>query len=181
MPRLEITASPHLGWLFLHDQRGKRSRYAPDLLADPTLRFIDRTFLVWVVAGLALPFGLGYALRGSLSAALTGLLWGGAVRLLVLHHVTFSINSVCHYFGGRRFATEDQSRNLAWLAPRQWARPGTTTIAPSQAPLRMACARWRSTPRHWSSARWRRLGWPGTCGGSHASARRANTRPDGGQ
>ena len=60
-----------------------------------------------------MPFGLGYALRGSLSAALTGLLWGGAVRLLVLHHVTFSINSVCHYFGGRRFATEDQSRNLA--------------------------------------------------------------------
>lgn len=106
----------HLGWLFVHDQRGKRSRYAPDLLADPALRFIDRTFLVWVMAGLALPFGLGYALGGSLSAALTGLLWGGAVRLLVLHHVTFSINSLCHYFGRRRFVTEDESRNLAWLA-----------------------------------------------------------------
>lgn len=109
-------AHAHLGWLFVHDQRGKRSRYAPDLLADPAVRFVDRTFLVWVIAGFALPFALGYALGGTLTAALTGLLWGGAVRLLVLHHVTFSINSLCHYFGRRRFATDDESRNLAWLA-----------------------------------------------------------------
>jgi stearoyl-CoA desaturase (Delta-9 desaturase) len=106
----------HLGWLFLHDQRGKRSRYAPDLLADPAVRFIDRTFFIWVLAGLALPFALGYALGGSLTAGLTALLWGGAVRLAVLHHVTFSINSLCHYFGRQRFATGDESRNLAWLA-----------------------------------------------------------------
>ena len=106
----------HLGWLFMHDQRGKRSRYAPDLLADPAVRFVDRTFLVWALAGLALPFGLGYVLGGSLTAGLTGLLWGGAVRLAVLHHVTFSINSLCHCFGRRRFATGDESRNLAWLA-----------------------------------------------------------------
>jgi stearoyl-CoA desaturase (delta-9 desaturase) len=106
----------HLGWLFVHDQRGKRSRYAPDLLADRAIRFIDRTFLVWVVAGLALPFGLGYVTGGSLVEALTALLWGGAVRMLVLHHVTFSINSLCHTFGRRRFATTDESRNLAWLA-----------------------------------------------------------------
>jgi stearoyl-CoA desaturase (Delta-9 desaturase) len=106
----------HLGWLFVHDQRGKRSRYAPDLLADPALRFIDRTFVLWVVAGLALPFALGWALGGSLAAGLTGLLWGGAVRMLALHHVTYSINSLCHFFGRRRFATDDRSRNLAWLA-----------------------------------------------------------------
>jgi stearoyl-CoA desaturase (delta-9 desaturase) len=113
---LQGLAHAHIGWLFMHDQRGKRTRYAPDLLADPTVRFVDRTFGVWVLAGLALPFGLGYLLGGSLTAALTGLLWGGAVRLLVLHHVTFSINSLCHYFGRRRFATDDESRNLAWLA-----------------------------------------------------------------
>jgi stearoyl-CoA desaturase (Delta-9 desaturase) len=106
----------HVGWLFVHDQRGKRSRYAPDLLADPAMRFVDRMFFVWVLAGLALPFGLGYALGGSLATGLTGLLWGGAVRLAVLHHVTFSINSLCHCFGRRRFATDDESRNLAWLA-----------------------------------------------------------------
>ena len=106
----------HVGWLFVHDQRGSRDRYAPDLLADPLLRFVDRTFLVWVLAGLAIPFGLGWAIGGSVHAALTGLLWGGAVRMLVLHHVTYSINSLCHFFGRRRFGTDDHSRNLMWLA-----------------------------------------------------------------
>ena len=106
----------HVGWLFVHDQRGKRTRYAPDLLADPLLVWIDRTFVLWVIAGLALPFALGWLIGGTIHAALTGLLWGGAVRMLVLHHVTYSINSLCHFFGRRRFATDDHSRNLTWLA-----------------------------------------------------------------
>ncbi len=110
-------AHAHLGWLFLHTQRANKARYAPDLIADPLIRFIDRTTLLWIVLGLAAPFGLGYALGGTLTAALTGLLWGGAVRVLVIHHVTFSINSLCHFFGARRFETGDESRNLAWLAP----------------------------------------------------------------
>ena len=107
----------HLGWLFIHTQRGAKNRYAPDLLADPTIRFIDRTFLLWVALGLAVPFGLGVAIGGSVGAGLTGLLWGGAVRVLLLHHVTYSINSLCHFFGRRRFPTDDESRNLMWLAP----------------------------------------------------------------
>ena len=92
------------------------SRYARDLLADRDLRFISRAFPLWVLASLALPFGLGVALTGSLLGGLTGLLWGGAVRLLVLHHVTYSINSLCHFFGRKRFDTGDESRNLAWLS-----------------------------------------------------------------
>jgi stearoyl-CoA desaturase (delta-9 desaturase) len=107
----------HLGWLFLHTQRGSRDRYAPDLMADPLIRFVDRTFFLWALAGLALPFGLGVAITGNVTGGLTGLLWGGAVRMLVLHHVTYSINSLCHFFGRQRFATGDESRNLAWLAP----------------------------------------------------------------
>ncbi|MEA2182069.1 MAG: hypothetical protein QOF69_1254 [Solirubrobacteraceae bacterium] len=110
-------AHAHLGWLFLHTQRGNKARYAPDLIADPVIRFIDRTTLLWIALGLLAPFGLGWALGGSLHAGLTGLLWGGAVRILLLHHVTFSINSLCHFFGRRRFETGDESRNLAWLAP----------------------------------------------------------------
>jgi stearoyl-CoA desaturase (delta-9 desaturase) len=109
-------AHAHVGWLFVHDQRGKRDRYAPDLLDDPIVRFVDRTFLLWVTVGLAVPFGLGVAIGGSIDAGLTGLLWGGAVRMLVLHHVTYSINSLCHFFGRRRFDTDDESRNLNWLA-----------------------------------------------------------------
>ena len=110
-------AHAHLGWLFLHTERGSKARYAPDLVADPVIRFIDRWTLLWITLGLALPFGLGCALGGTVGAGLTGLLWGGAVRILLLHHVTFSINSLCHYFGRRRFQTGDESRNLAWLAP----------------------------------------------------------------
>jgi stearoyl-CoA desaturase (delta-9 desaturase) len=106
----------HVGWLFIHTQRGAKDRYAPDLLEDPTIRFIDRTFLLWVALGLAAPFGLGVAIGGSIWAGLTGLLWGGLVRMLVLHHVTYSINSLCHFFGRRRFETGDESRNLFWVA-----------------------------------------------------------------
>jgi stearoyl-CoA desaturase (Delta-9 desaturase) len=106
----------HMGWLFIHTQRGARGRYAPDLLADPVVRFVDRTFVLWAVSGFVAAFALGVAIGGSLTAGLTALLWGGAVRLFVLHHLTYSINSVCHVFGRRRFATTDESRNVFWLA-----------------------------------------------------------------
>jgi stearoyl-CoA desaturase (delta-9 desaturase) len=106
----------HVGWIFNGEGLAARERYAKDLLADPVVSFIDRTFLVWVLAGLAFPFALGFALTGTLVGGLTGLLWGGAVRMFFLHHATFSINSLCHYFGRRTFPTGDQSRNLPWLA-----------------------------------------------------------------
>ncbi|HWH43350.1 MAG TPA: acyl-CoA desaturase [Thermoleophilaceae bacterium] len=107
----------HVGWMFRGRDKANPARYAKDLLADRDMRLISRTFPLWVAAGLALPFGLGLALTGSVTGGLTGLLWGGAVRVLLLHHATFSINSLCHCFGRRAFATPDQSRNLAWLAP----------------------------------------------------------------
>jgi stearoyl-CoA desaturase (delta-9 desaturase) len=106
----------HVGWLFDDTDMASEEQYAKDLLADPVVRFVDRTFVLWVLAGLAFPFGLGFALTGSLDGGLTGLLWGGAVRIFFLHHATFSINSLCHFFGRRGFATKDESRNLAWLA-----------------------------------------------------------------
>jgi stearoyl-CoA desaturase (delta-9 desaturase) len=106
----------HVGWILNGDAMADRERYAKDLLADPVVSFVDRTFLLWVLAGLALPFALGAALSGTLAGGLTALLWGGAVRMFLLHHATFSINSLCHFFGRRRFATADESRNLLWLA-----------------------------------------------------------------
>jgi stearoyl-CoA desaturase (delta-9 desaturase) len=110
-------AHAHVGWMFRGKEMANPARYAKDLLADRDLRFISRTFPLWVIAGLAVPFGLGVALTGSVVGGLTGLLWGGAVRIFLLHHATFSINSLCHFYGRRPFATGDQSRNLAWLAP----------------------------------------------------------------
>jgi stearoyl-CoA desaturase (delta-9 desaturase) len=106
----------HVGWLFIHSQRGARKRYARDLIEDPVVSFVDRTFLVWAMGGLVMAFALGWVIGGSFYAALTGLLWGGAVRMLVVHHVTYSINSLCHFFGRRRFETGDESRNLLWLS-----------------------------------------------------------------
>jgi stearoyl-CoA desaturase (Delta-9 desaturase) len=106
----------HMGWLFIHTERGSKARFAPDLLKDPVIRFVDRTFLLWAVLGLLAAFGLGYLIGGTIVAGLTGLLWGGAVRMFVLHHVTYSINSLCHMFGRRDFETTDESRNLTWLA-----------------------------------------------------------------
>ena len=107
----------HVGWLFIHTQRGARRRYARDLIDDPIISWVDRTFVFWALGGLLMAFLLGWVIGGSLFAGLTGLLWGGAVRMLVVHHITFSINSLCHFFGRRRFETDDESRNLLWLAP----------------------------------------------------------------
>ena len=106
----------HLGWVFRPGVADPK-RYAPDLLADRLIVFVDGTFVLWVLLGLAIPFGIGMAVGGSVAAGLSGLLWGGAIRMLVLHHVTFSINSLCHVFGRRDYDTRDESRNLAWLAP----------------------------------------------------------------
>jgi stearoyl-CoA desaturase (delta-9 desaturase) len=107
----------HVGWLFIHTHRGAKERYARDLRADPLIMKIDRLFLVWALGGLGLCFLAGWALGGSVHAGLTGLLWGGGVRMLVVHHVTYSINSICHFTGRRAFTTPDESRNVWWLAP----------------------------------------------------------------
>ncbi len=104
-----------VGWLFTHE-RTSWSRYASDLTADRDVAVINALFPLWCVISLAVPFALGWALGGGLGAALTALLWAGGVRILVLHHVTWSVNSLCHTFGRRPFATRDRSTNLAVAA-----------------------------------------------------------------
>jgi stearoyl-CoA desaturase (delta-9 desaturase) len=107
----------HMGWLFDRAGQAEPAKYARDLYEDPGMRRIDRMFWFWVLLGIAIPFGLGYAIDGTLGGALVAALWGGAVRIFLLHHVTWSINSVCHFFGTRRFAVDDESTNVFWLAP----------------------------------------------------------------
>jgi stearoyl-CoA desaturase (Delta-9 desaturase) len=107
----------HVGWLFENHGQASSRRFAADLLADPTMRRINRAFPTIALFTLALPFLLGLAFGGgSLRAGLTALLWGGFVRIFLVHHVTWSINSICHFFGSRRFETDDQSTNVFWLA-----------------------------------------------------------------
>jgi stearoyl-CoA desaturase (Delta-9 desaturase) len=107
----------HTGWLFSTHGQASSRRFARDLVEDPAMRRINRSFPAIALASLALPFVLGLALSGgALAAGLTALLWGGLVRIFLVHHITWSINSICHFFGRRRFATEDHSTNVFWLA-----------------------------------------------------------------
>ena len=69
-----------------------------------------------LVLSFLIPFAIGYVITGTLEGALLALLWGGLVRIFFLHHVTFSINSICHFWGKRRFRVSDESRNVAWLS-----------------------------------------------------------------
>jgi stearoyl-CoA desaturase (delta-9 desaturase) len=107
----------HTGWLFSTHGQASSKRFARDLLEDPVMRRINKAFPLLALATLLIPFAAGLALSGgSLAAGLSALLWGGLVRIFLVHHVTWSINSICHFFGSRRFATEDKSTNVFWLA-----------------------------------------------------------------
>lgn len=103
----------HVGWLFSSDVSNS-DRYAPDIMRDRDLQRVSRLFPLLALASLAVPFGVGYALSGTLVGALMALVWAGLVRMALLHHVTWSINSLCHTFGRRPEATTDASRNL-WV------------------------------------------------------------------
>jgi stearoyl-CoA desaturase (delta-9 desaturase) len=106
----------HAGWLMSTQGRADWKRFAPDLYEDAGMRAIGRGFVPLVLISLALPALAGYLVSGTLAGAATGLLWGGLVRIFFVHHVTWSVNSVCHFFGKRRFDTDDHSTNVFWLA-----------------------------------------------------------------
>jgi stearoyl-CoA desaturase (Delta-9 desaturase) len=107
----------HVGWLFATHGQASSRRFARDLLEDPGMRRLNRAFPLLALSSLLIPFLLGLALGGgSILAGLSALLWGGLVRIFLVHHVTWSINSICHFFGRRRFAIEDRSTNVFWLA-----------------------------------------------------------------
>jgi stearoyl-CoA desaturase (delta-9 desaturase) len=107
----------HAGWLTKTQGQADWKRYARELYEDRRMRRIGRRFPLWVLLSLALPTLAGFALHGfTLEGAIRGYVWGGLVRIFFVHHVTWSVNSVCHFFGQRRFATEDRSTNVAWLA-----------------------------------------------------------------
>jgi stearoyl-CoA desaturase (delta-9 desaturase) len=106
----------HMGWLIDTQGQATKRQFAPELLEDPTMRRINNAFLPLVGASLLIPAALGFALTGTAAGALTGLIWGGLVRIFLVHHVTWSINSVCHFFGRRRFEVDDHSTNVFWLA-----------------------------------------------------------------
>jgi len=108
----------HVGWLFQTHGQASSKRFAGDLVEDPIMRRINKSFPLLALLSLALPFLLGLALSGGslIDGGLSALLWAGLVRIFLVHHITWSINSICHFFGSRRFDTDDESTNVFWLA-----------------------------------------------------------------
>lgn len=105
----------HMGWLFTVRSKGL-GKYTRDLMEDDVLVRVDRQFPFWVLMGLAIPAVLGGVLTWSWMGVLLGFLWGGLVRILLVHHVTWSVNSVCHLWGTKGFESHDESRNNALVA-----------------------------------------------------------------
>ena len=105
----------HIGWLFDEEQTPQR-KYAPDLMKDKDIVLVSRHFWMWTGLSLALPLVLGGLITWSWQGALTAFFWGSLVRVALLHHVTWSINSICHAVGNRPFLSRDKSANVWWLA-----------------------------------------------------------------
>ena len=100
----------HLGWVFQPDPPNL-SHYIKDLRQSRLVRTVSALFPLWVAVGLLIPTLLGGLLTLSWTGALLGLIWGGLVRIFLVHHVTWSVNSVCHLWGRQPFQTNDHSRN----------------------------------------------------------------------
>jgi stearoyl-CoA desaturase (Delta-9 desaturase) len=105
----------HMGWLFERDQTNAE-RFAPDLLADRDVRMLDKLFIPLTVVTIALPGVLGGLITWSVWGGVTALFWAGLVRIAFLHHVTWSVNSICHMVGSRPFKSRDKAANFWPLA-----------------------------------------------------------------
>ncbi len=102
----------HCGWL-LSREHENADKYVPDLRRDPLISFISRTFLLWTILGLLIPAAIGGLVAGNWTGVFLGFLWGGLGRIFLVHHITWSVNSVCHIWGTRPFRSQDHSRNNA--------------------------------------------------------------------
>jgi stearoyl-CoA desaturase (delta-9 desaturase) len=151
-------AFSHVGWLFVSDA-SSAERYAPDVLRDRDLVRIGRLFPVLALASLAVPFGIGYALSGTWVGALMALVWAGLVRMALLHHVTWSVNSLCHTFGRRSDPTGDRSTNLWPLAVLSLGDAWHNVHHAHPTWARHGVRRGMIDPSAWLIARFERWGW----------------------
>jgi stearoyl-CoA desaturase (Delta-9 desaturase) len=103
----------HIGWAFAHESLDL-DRYAPDLQKSRMLRMVSGLFHFWAVLGLLIPAAIGYVF-GGWPGSLTGFLWGGLIRVLIGHHATWSVNSICHLWGRQPYVSKDESRNNAFV------------------------------------------------------------------
>ena len=135
----------HVGWLFDAEQTNPR-RYAPDLLRDRDVVRVSRLFPLWVAVSMLLPAALGGLLSWSWQGAVSAFFWASLVRVALLHHVTWSINSICHALGERPFRSRDRAATCGGSPCSPWASPGTTCTTPTRRAPGTGCSGGRSTP-----------------------------------
>jgi stearoyl-CoA desaturase (delta-9 desaturase) len=148
----------HAGWFFVANP-SEPERWIPDLLDDKDLRFVSRTAALWSVLSLLLPFLVGLAVTRTLIGGMLALLWAGAVRVAVLHHVTWGVNSFAHMFGSRPYRTRDRSANVALLSVLSFGDSWHNAHHAYPALARHGVDRWQIDSAavliHW----FERLGW----------------------
>lgn len=105
----------HTGWL-LTPNPSNSFRSVKDLLRNPLVRWVDRHYVLWQIIAISIPFAVGWVAVGSLTGALACVFWGVILRIGLLHHVTWSVNSICHFFGYRSYQSGDESRNNPIIA-----------------------------------------------------------------
>ena len=152
-------AHAHVGWLFKGDATSAE-RYAPDLLDDADTRIISRLFPFFAVFSLAAPFFLGWTLSGAIGGAFTALLWAGLARMMLLHHVTWSVNSICHMFGRQPATQKDHEHATSRRSgSSRSARRGTTSTTRTRRRRATARCRTRSIRRPRVIRLFERAGW----------------------
>jgi stearoyl-CoA desaturase (delta-9 desaturase) len=148
----------HVGWLFAGDVTDP-GRYAPDILRDRLILGISRLYVLWLLLGLALPALIGGCATRSWWGALSGFLWGGLVRTFLVHHATWSVNSLCHMFGSRPFPTRDRSTNIPWLALPSLGGSWHNNHHAFPTAASTSVAWWQLDPCGWLIGWLERLGW----------------------
>ena len=152
----------HVGWLFsLEMPSSEVERLTKRLRADSLLVWIDRLFLLWILLGLLLPALIGGLVTGSLEGAFRGFLWGGLIRVGTVHHVTWSINSVCHIWGRRDFETGDESRNNVIFGLLGWGEGWHNGHHAFLRSAKHGLLRWQLDPTWWmiKTLSWLKLAW----------------------
>jgi len=139
----------HIGWFFDDDKTTIR-RYVPDLLADPVIRTVDRLYPLWLLLSVGTPAAIAWLWTGGNgSATLSAFLFAGLGRIFLFQHVTWSVNSICHYFGTRAFETSDESRNNWVMAILALGEGWHNNHHAFPASARQGLTRWQLDPSFW--------------------------------
>ena len=158
--RLKGLAHAHVGWLFAPSETDD-ARWSRDLLADRDVVVVSALTPLWIGLSLLLPFAIGCAASRSVEGGLLALLWAGGVRIALLHHMTWSVNSLGHMYGKRPFRTKDRSTNNSWLAVLSFGDSWQNNHHPFPTLARHGCDRGQFDPAARILWLFERAGWAG--------------------